>query len=85
MNRWKILAVALAAALVAVLGSAALDSASAIRQPQMQAALQKLRAARRHLEQATPDKGGHRGKAMDLVGQAIGEVEAGIAYDASHP
>ena len=46
------------------------------QQPQMQAALQKLRASRRHLEKATADKGGHRNKAMDLVSQAIRDIRA---------
>ena len=50
-------------------------------QPQMQSALRHLRSARADLNRATTDKGGHRAKALDLVNEAIAEVERGIAYD----
>ena len=50
-------------------------------QPQMQSALRHLRAARADLNRATADKGGHRAKALELVDQAIAEVEHGISYD----
>lgn len=50
-------------------------------QPQMQSALSNLRAAKRNLDKATSDKGGHRARAMSHVEQAIDEVEKGIAYD----
>jgi hypothetical protein len=53
-------------------------------QPQMQAALESLKAAKESLEKATADKGGHRVKAMALVTQAIEQVEKGIAYDNKH-
>jgi hypothetical protein len=43
-----------------------------------------LNMAWNQLNMAEPDKGGHRGNAMNLVKQAIGEVNAGIAYAASH-
>ena len=43
-----------------------------------------LLTARRELQRATPDKGGHRVKAISLVTQAIAEVNAGIAYDRRH-
>ena len=49
-------------------------------QPHMQAALDELRSARSELDAATSDKGGHRAKAIELVDEAIGEVQAGIAY-----
>jgi hypothetical protein len=53
-------------------------------QPQMQAALKNLRQARSNLNNATADKGGHRERAIELVNQAIDQVEAGIAYDRRH-
>lgn len=53
-------------------------------QPHMTAALQHLRQAKSSLERATPDKGGHRAKAMDLTIAAIAEVEQGIAFDRRH-
>lgn len=51
-------------------------------QPHMRAALSNLESARRNLEQATADKGGHRAKAIDLVNKAINEVNKGIAAGA---
>jgi hypothetical protein len=47
-------------------------------QPNMEAALNSLRAARRSLIDATPNKGGHRGNAIKLIDQAITEVQAGM-------
>lgn len=49
-------------------------------QPHMRAALEHLRRARVELERADADKGGHRVAALARVADAIGEVEAGIAY-----
>jgi hypothetical protein len=54
---------------------------SSADQPHMQKALDHLRNARENLQKATPDKGGHRQNALDLVNQAIDEVEKGIAAD----
>lgn len=53
-------------------------------QPHMQAALDALRLARRELDQATADKGGHRAKAIGLVNDAINQVEKGIQFDRRH-
>lgn len=53
-------------------------------QPHMRAALASLRAAKEHLEKATPDKGGHRASAIVHVDQAIKETEAGIQFDNRH-
>ena len=53
-------------------------------QPQMQAALRHLRSAKADLNRATTDKGGHRAKAIELVEQAIAEVERGISFDRRH-
>ena len=49
-------------------------------QPHMEAALEALKNARRELNAATADKGGHRGKAIELVKEAMGEVEKGIEW-----
>jgi hypothetical protein len=54
---------------------------SAADQPHMQRALDHLQNAKANLERATPDKGGHRAKAIDLVNEAIDEVNRGIAAD----
>jgi hypothetical protein len=49
-------------------------------QPHMTAGLGLLQSARTELGAATPNKGGHREKAMQLIDQAISEVRAGIAF-----
>ena len=72
------------AAVALVLGFAA-GTAFAERQPHMQAALRALRNARQQLDAADADKGGHRVKAVQLVNDAIREVEAGIRFDNRHP
>ena len=54
-------------------------------QPRMQATLQALAGARAELAAATPNKGGHRAKALELVDAASAEVQAGEQYAAQHP
>jgi len=49
-------------------------------QPHMRNALMHLRQARGALENAEPNKGGHRERAIELVDRAIAEVEAGMAF-----
>lgn len=58
--------------------------ASAVDQPMMQAARADLQTAKGELQMATPDKGGHRAKAIALIKDAIAEVNAGIAFDRRH-
>jgi len=53
-------------------------------QPEMTAAVENLREAQRHLASGSHDKGGHRARAMQLVNQAIQEVQAGIQFDHTH-
>lgn len=53
-------------------------------QPFMHSARADLQTAKKELQAATADKGGHRAKAIELVNSAIGEVNAGIAYDRRH-
>ena len=50
-------------------------------QPYMEKAKTDLEQALDNLKKATADKGGHRNKAIDLVKEAIDEVEKGIKYD----
>lgn len=49
-------------------------------QAHMDAALDALKTARHELDAANPDKGGHRGKAIAFVKDAIAEVEKGIEW-----
>lgn len=51
-------------------------------QTHMHNALSNLYAARTQLNSAIDDKAGHRVNAINLVNQAIGEVQAGIAAGA---
>jgi hypothetical protein len=73
--RLKILAVSSVLAISACTGyTVGMD------QPHMQNALADLRNANSELAVAAADKGGHREAAMNLVSQAIVQVEQGIAY-----
>jgi hypothetical protein len=51
-------------------------------QPHMTETVTLLQSARAELSAATPNKGGHRERALGLIDQAIGEVRAGIAFAA---
>ena len=53
-------------------------------QPFMQAARADLQTAKRELQRATANKGGHRAKAISLTNQAIAQVNQGINYDRRH-
>jgi len=53
-------------------------------QPRMRAALAHLREARRELELAAPNKGGHRERAIELADNAIKQVELGIEFAERH-
>jgi hypothetical protein len=58
--------------------------ALADKQPRMREALVQLQSVVDTLQKATPDKGGHRVKAIELTRQAIDEVKAGIEFDNKH-
>lgn len=81
---WKISTLVLALALGVTVGRGSVRSAGAEAQPHMQSALGSLQTALEQLNKATPDKGGHRVKAIALVNQAIGEVQKGINFDNKH-
>jgi hypothetical protein len=49
-------------------------------QPHMTESISLLQSARSELAAATPNKGGHRERALSLIDQAISEVRAGIAF-----
>ena len=70
----------IAAAAVAVPAVGLLTQTAAGAEPNMQNALQALESAHDWLQRATPNKGGHRERAIRLVEQAIGEVRAGMAF-----
>ncbi len=49
-------------------------------QPHMDTALRHLQAARGELEKAATNKGGHRERAIQLVDQAINQVQDGLRF-----
>jgi hypothetical protein len=53
-------------------------------QPNMVASREHLQQARAFLVRAEPNKGGHRVRAIELVDQAIAEVNAGIEFARTH-
>lgn len=66
---------------VAFLLCAVTIAAAVPDQPFMQAARADLQTAKRELQRATANKGGHRAKAISLTNQAIAQVNQGIDYD----
>ena len=76
-------------ALAAVLGTAiamqpAPSFAGKKQQVYMERAIEHLREARKQLQKATPNKGGHRIKAIQLTDIAIDEVKRGIRFADTH-
>ena len=51
-------------------------------QPHMEATINLLQRARGELAAATPNKGGHRERALGLIDQAIQQVREGMAFAA---
>jgi hypothetical protein len=73
-----------ASPVLGVAAALAVPSVARADQPHMEAALDHLKAARKELQEASPDKGGHRGAALRLVNNAITEVERGVGYSRKH-
>lgn len=72
------------AGLILVIAAVAVGAGTPPDQPYMMAARADLNKARAQLQMALHDKGGHRARAVGLVNSAIGEVNAGIAWDRRH-
>ena len=51
------------------------------RHPEIHKALKRLGAAKRDLEKAAHDFGGHKAAAIQAINQAIGELEAALHSD----
>ena len=51
-----------------------------IHEPHMSAAYGHLEQARNELERATPNKGGHRERALQAIDQAMQEIQQGEQY-----
>jgi len=80
-NRRHLAVLAAGAAAAGVVGVA---TEAAAYQGNMERALASLNDAMVALRESTPNKGGHRERAMGLVQQAIDETQAGIAFAAEH-
>jgi len=76
--------IALAVVVVVAFAGGAMVGVAVADQPKMHSALSHLRQARADLQDATPDKGGHRNRALAATNNAINQVEAGIAFDRRH-
>ncbi len=79
MHLTKLRLVALALALAVCFSLAGAGAALAL-QNHMLGARQDLNSALAQLNQAQPDKGGHRQHAIQLVNEAIHEVSLGLQY-----
>jgi hypothetical protein len=85
INVWKASTLVLAGALALVVGrNAVVSDVAAEPQPLMVKAIERLEEAKVILERATPDKGGHRVKAIAAAKLAIEETREGIKYDNDH-
>ncbi|HXN34271.1 MAG TPA: hypothetical protein VN894_20560 [Polyangiaceae bacterium] len=87
MNIWKLVAIvssSLLAVLIACGGAQVAERSAAADQPYMIAARGHLQQARSSLEHAEPNKGGHRERAIELVDQAIAQVNEGIEFARTH-
>ena len=69
------------AVLILAVASIAANQAKAENHPRMERALVLLKEARAQLNQASPDKGGHRVKAISQINKAITEIRKGIRFD----
>jgi hypothetical protein len=77
VKMWKV--VGTMAAVMLLVMTFLVGRASALPQPNMEAALGHLEQAKSALEKAEHNKGGFRVKAMEHVNQAIAAVREGIA------
>ncbi|MBK8232002.1 MAG: hypothetical protein IPK72_15815 [Candidatus Eisenbacteria bacterium] len=68
----------------AIMASIDLNRGALADQPLMHRAHVTLTEAKAQLLAATPDKGGHRAKALKHLEKAISEVEKGIEFDRKH-
>jgi ABC-type sugar transport system substrate-binding protein len=87
MIRQSVMAVSLAAALAAGAWTAqAQDGKGANkrggeRHPVLQNSIHQLEGIKDRLQKAPTDFGGHRERAVDAIGHAIGELQQAIAFD----
>ncbi len=83
MTKRHLLSLSLAATGAFLAGLAVASGTASAQQPSIRNALDSLLSAQASLQQAAPNKGGHREQALSLVNQAIVQVRAGIAFAAN--
>jgi len=85
MNVWKPIAMVAVCGLVASVGTQ-IAAAEGVcnNQPNMQSALDHLRAARTALERAEHNKGGWRDRAIGATDNAINETKKGCEFADKH-
>jgi hypothetical protein len=66
------------------LGRPAQTHEMSAHEPHMSAAMGHLEQAKSELERSAPNKGGHREKAIQLVNEAMQQVQQGEAYYEQH-
>ena len=74
----------LGAAAVAAFAAGCASGPTYSYQPHMQNALASLQYAQNELQQAEPNKGGHRERALRLITQALENIQAGMDFAAAH-
>jgi len=82
-NRREMIQLAGVAAIAASALTLSTNSASAY-QGNMERALSSLYSALASLREATPNKGGHKEQAVQLIQQAIDQVQQGINFADEH-
>jgi hypothetical protein len=80
----KVIGVLSTLLLLAGMGLFAQNREMARHEPHMSAALGHLQQAKEELQRAAANKGGHRERAMELVNQAIEQVQQGEQYYEQH-
>jgi len=91
-NPWKLSTMALTLALGVVVGGSYVAPAAGHDKDRehehgrghIRAAAEQLRSAKKSLENAAHEFGGHRAKALELTKKAISEVEEGIKFAEEH-
>jgi hypothetical protein len=74
----------LLAAATAAAAAIACSAGAHAEQGNMDRALAQLQDARESLHEATPNKGGHKYRAVQLIDKAIAEVREGIRFANQH-
>jgi hypothetical protein len=83
-TRWVMRVLVAVLIAVAFIAGKSTAVSAAPQQTHMEMALDALKSAKTHLDEAEADKGGHRALAIKLVNQAIMHVNEGISYAKTH-